>query len=66
MIFAATYAATWEGWKVLQRNIEKRQIHTGSVKDGLLLHHPVIPGDQGVFVPDAIGSGVSLVTNRTS
>jgi hypothetical protein len=30
------------------------KFHTGSVRDGPFLRHPVIPGDKGSFVPDKI------------
>jgi hypothetical protein len=39
---------------VLRRNTGKRQIHIGSVRDESFLRHPVIPGDQGGFVPDVL------------
>jgi hypothetical protein len=41
---------------------EKRQIHTGSVKDESFLHHPVIPGDQRGFVPDKFGGAPGMGT----
>lgn len=53
--FAPINAATWEvQWEVLRRNIRKRQIHMGSVKEELCLHHPVKPGGKGGFVPDRL------------
>ena len=51
MFFAAIYAATWKSCGAI---LEKRQIHTGSVKDGPLLRHPVMPGDRGGFMPDRL------------
>ena len=50
---SAGRAATWvEQLEVLLRNIEKRQVHTGSVKHWLHSHHPPIPGGWGTSVPE--------------
>jgi len=55
--------------EALLRNVEKRQIHMGSVTYWPFGHHPVKPGGQGGFMPDrleeALGGGSRSLSFHT-